>query len=481
MPIIGTFSPGSIIESREIDNIQELLNQLPDNSQNLIDPSDIRDSIYTLWEKTESISASSDQVRSITATSSDGVNYTALSTTTITSYVDDMIFLTTFLTTNMSSIVSIDIDSLGQVDVFKTSTSGLTPLNPGDLKSDIVYTLLYDGDDFQLTIPNDWTGGTNYILVKAEGTDIENATELQAAYDLATSMSPTSINRITIVAAPGNYNFGNSFFILNTSFINLVSLDGNRSIILNSIQPNGTISTAPNLNNVIIKGVDTLNKTFRLLTGLSGVVIENCKGGDDSFRPAGGVYSSDSTFINCEGGNGSFLTATNHTANGVYINCIGGVGSWGSGTLSGTFSNCIGGVGSFGSGSGSTVSGTFTNCVGGDSSFGGSLTGVGGSLSGEFKDCQGGDHSFGSGGIITSNTIFNNCQGGDYSFGSFGTASGTFTNCIGGVESFGGDGGTLSGRVIRCQLTSGTFQTPTGSGIIILGIDGNDSIINLTA
>lgn len=59
MSIIGTFSPGSIIESREIDNIQELLNQLPDNSQNLIDPSDIRDSIYTLWEKTESISASS--------------------------------------------------------------------------------------------------------------------------------------------------------------------------------------------------------------------------------------------------------------------------------------------------------------------------------------------------------------------------------------------------------------------------------------
>lgn len=113
------------------------------------------DSDYTNINNWLKVSGSGDdQVRSITATSSDGVNYTALSTTTITSYVDDMIFLTTFLTTNMSSTVSIDIDSLGQVDVFKTSTSGLTPLNPGDLKSDIVYTLLYDGDDFQLTIPD---------------------------------------------------------------------------------------------------------------------------------------------------------------------------------------------------------------------------------------------------------------------------------------------------------------------------------------
>jgi hypothetical protein len=75
---------------------------------------------------------------------------------------------------------------------------------------------------------------------------------------------------------------------------------------------------------------------------------------------------------------------------------------------------------------------------------------------------------------------FENCQGGDASFGNFGTASGTFTNCIGGDSSFGVDG-TLSGKLYYCRLTSGAFETPTGSGKIVLGIDGDDDVINLTA
>jgi hypothetical protein len=53
--IIGTFGTGSAIESNEYDNITSLLNQLPDNTGNLINPSDIRDSVYTLWQKSESI------------------------------------------------------------------------------------------------------------------------------------------------------------------------------------------------------------------------------------------------------------------------------------------------------------------------------------------------------------------------------------------------------------------------------------------
>jgi hypothetical protein len=32
-----------------------------------------------------------------------------------------------------------------------------------------------------------------------------------------------------------------------------------------------------------------------------------------------------------------------------------------------------------------------------------------------------------------------------------------------------------------CQLTNRIFQTPTGTGKIVLGIDGNDNVINLTA
>lgn len=53
--IIGTFGTGSSVESKEFDDFNDLLNQLPDNASNLIDPSDIRDSVYTLWQRIDSV------------------------------------------------------------------------------------------------------------------------------------------------------------------------------------------------------------------------------------------------------------------------------------------------------------------------------------------------------------------------------------------------------------------------------------------
>ena len=49
MPIIGSFSFGSASATR-YSTVNELLNQLPDNTANLIDASDVRDSVYSLWE-----------------------------------------------------------------------------------------------------------------------------------------------------------------------------------------------------------------------------------------------------------------------------------------------------------------------------------------------------------------------------------------------------------------------------------------------
>jgi hypothetical protein len=55
MPIIGTVGTGSSVESNRYTDLNELLVQLPDNTNNLIDPKDIRDSVYTLWERVEDV------------------------------------------------------------------------------------------------------------------------------------------------------------------------------------------------------------------------------------------------------------------------------------------------------------------------------------------------------------------------------------------------------------------------------------------
>jgi len=279
--------------------------------------------------------------------------------------------------------------------------------------------------------------GTNYLLVTADGTDIENAAALQAAYITAQSMSPSATNRITVIAAPGNYNFQSTAFTMSTQYIDLVSLDGNRSIIFNSSNASGTISITA--NDAFVKGVDTLTKAFNIANNLNLLKVEKCKGGDSSF---GILVTVSGTFTECINMSSGFFGI----ASGTFIDCTGSFGLFG--TASGTFINCTGDFGS--AAIYAEASGTFINCTGGDDSFGGSN----GTASGTFFNCRAGVRSF-----------------------SKGNATGIFNNCIAGADSF-GKLGTLSGKLYYCRLTSGTFATVSGAGITRYCIDGNNTANN---
>jgi hypothetical protein len=317
---------------------------------------------------------------------------------------------------------------------FHTVASNINTVERGSALSNAgreTYTM----QDIIDTVPGG-LGGTQYVFVMANGTDVENAAELQAAYTTAQTMSPSSSNRITVIAAPANYNFSSNF-IMGAEYINLVSLDGNRSIVFN-----GTATIQITANDVFVKGVDVLSKKFTIGDALSSLRVENCKGGDNSFGQ--GV-----------------------TASGTFTSCTGGLFSFGGGgTASGTFTNCTGDVYSFG-GQGGTASGTFTNCTA-------TLFSFGSFASGTFTNCTAGSGAFGSGG--TASGTFTNCTGGGGSFaGSGGTASGVFTNCTGGQYSFSSSGGILSGKLYYCRITSGTFWFVSGGGRTVLCIDGNNN------
>jgi hypothetical protein len=269
--------------------------------------------------------------------------------------------------------------------------------------------------------------GSQYIYVAANGTDVENAAELQAAYTAAQMRLPTSTKRITIIAGPGNYNFESNVFTMDTNFIDLVSLDGNRSIVFNaplvlSTPEKGSIFITA--NDVFVKGVDVQTKQFKTNPSLNLLKIENCTGGNNSF----GVFNAAGTYINCVGGDFSF--GGNGGSSGTFINCKAGAYSFGGGT---TFP---------------TSSGIYENCKAGAYSFGGSLMGG-----------------------VSSGT-YTNCTGASVSFGGNGTANGIFNNCIGESTSFGGFG-TLDGFLYYCRLTSGTFETVTGAGKTVYCVDGN--------
>lgn len=377
--------------------------------------------------------------------------------------------------------------------------------------------------------------GTNYIFVPANGTDLQNATALQAAYNTAKTMSPSTTNRITIVAAPGNYKFP-STFIMDTEFIDLVSLTGNADVIFSVdvadpvILTNGDITDIVyalliDANNTYVKGIQGKDVSSNnwiswwgesaykfgidLSNNLPNVVVENCIGSYFSFvsdftfgtQP---VKALSSTFINCKAAYYSFGYYA--STSGTFLNCEGiQVGSdygyegnylsagelFGShGTASGYFENCKAGTLSFGMLG--TASGTFINCISRGPSFGMNASGVfincesqsqggfgviTGIASGKFINCRAGDYSFAS--QATASGTFTNCIGGVLSFGGGSTASGVFTNCISSTDSFGGGGsGTLTGKLYYCRLTLGTFKTVSGAGITRYCIDGSNATNN---
>jgi hypothetical protein len=259
--------------------------------------------------------------------------------------------------------------------------------------------------------------GSNYIFVAANGTDVENAAELKAAYILATTMGANYSNKVTIVAAPGYYNFEASPFLMNASYINLVSLDGNRSIVFNSSDPAGTINVTG--SDVFIKGVDTtinISKPFTVAPFVYGT-FENCKGGNYSFVFNGSCYG---IFTNCEAGDYSF--SSGGSAGGIYTNCVSGFYCFGYGSNAG----------------------------------------------GRFYNCNAGGYSFGAGGGSVYGTIYNCIALGGYSFGAF--CYGTLNNCIAGANSFGTI--SLQGLLYYCRMSDGTFPTVSGTGRTVLCIDG---------
>ena len=317
------------------------------------------------------------------------------------------------------------------------------------------------------------------MYVVANGTDTQNATELQNAYNTAKTMSPSLTNRITVVCGPGNYNFGSTPFTMDTQYIDLVSLDGNASVIFNSGNSAGTISITA--NDVFVKGVDVGTKRFTIATGLNLLRVENCKGGDYSWgstSPSSPITVS-GTFTNCLGGAVSF--GGNGTASGIFTGCTGGDFSFGYSNASGTFTDCSAGNYSFGAETASGIftrchtptdttsysfgafaTGTFIGCTGGEGCFGGD----GGDATGTFIDCRVGPGSF-AGGVSSSG----------------GTASGLFVNCSAGKDSFaasdsGTADGTLSGKLFYCRITvsdnfgNGLFPTVSGGGRTYYCVDG---------
>lgn len=284
-------------------------------------------------------------------------------------------------------------------------------------------------------LANQELNGTNYVMVYGTGTELENGIEFANAYDAAKTMprylgslstaNPISYNvykgqtfydtenedyyichtnytanvgslndksiaiveskakstHTTIIVAPGAYEFARPF-IHNADNVNIVSLTGNRDVIFKSTNGTGAILVAT--PTTYIKGINTLTSGFSVIGGLGNIVIENCKGGDNSF----GQYEESlmGTFIDCEAGNNSFGIGDGELINCKFIRCKAGNNSFGyECNMQSTVIDCEAGNNSFGSSplNGYANTSTYIRCIAGVDSFG-----AYGTLTGEIINCK---------------------------------------------------------------------------------------------
>jgi len=361
---------------------------------------------------------------------------------------------------------------------------------------------------------------TNYIIVKASGTAVQNGTALLAAMSAAYSLTPNgnplaNDNRAEVILFPVVYDLGSSTMPMG-NFVDLtaigVSTSPNNpytSAVITSTNAVGTISVAAS-NNYGLKDLVIAN------TG-SGLTIYDAGANDNGnwqsltlLGPTsqdidyGGTYRNVNAFSDyvlagsisgivsgcsfqansC--GFSALGTGNTVTISGTIENSSGLDGCFGSAALfastniviNGTIKNCIGGQYCFGQGGDVTISGTIQYCTADRLSYGASP--ISGTLnftsSSIIENCRTiAYNSFGrTDGNITMSGTMSNCSataGASFGFSLFGTvtiaSTARFVNCSSTLRSF-GYGGTMSnsGQFFNCSATTESFGSTTSSAVL---------------
>jgi len=369
--------------------------------------------------------------------------------------------------------------------------------------------------------------GQSFLIVGTNGTAELNATDLVNGYATAKAATPygaalSATNRFTLLLLPGMYSLTDAALNLDSNFIDLVGIGGNRDDVL-------LTSTGRTMRITVTGSPDLTLANFRLHTSVATptsqankfaynvettptsqvltfrhinlrITTLNASAGWRSGVAAIGYYQD----VDCSTFDGSFgwglAGAENCGVSGYFVRCTGrdhafgssSAGSSASTTLDGTLIDCEAREFAFGSvpsGATAVLSGFFQRCraTGGTTTrgvFGAGTTGANATLSGTFLDCVststcvafGGHTSSGARTVTLSGNFFGCYSAGSGAFGgAFSSAtathtlSGVFVSCTGVGNAFGGGvNATLSGSFLNCSGTSQCF----GGGSLAATLSG---------
>jgi hypothetical protein len=178
------------------------------------------------------------QIRNLTATTTNGYTYVATTTPPLDDIYQDLIFLVKFSSQNLGTTASININSMGVRNIKRVTPSGVIDLAPSDIQPNVVYTMVYDGTDFQINRPyvNEDLFNVKYNIEYSDYIMVPPYYQYWVYSDL--KISGTLVNYGQVVIANGSMilsggtfsNFGSLSFVsfnagLTTSFNDSETID----------------------------------------------------------------------------------------------------------------------------------------------------------------------------------------------------------------------------------------------------------------
>lgn len=360
------------------------------------------------------------------------------------------------------------------------------------------------------------------LVVHPGTTDVENATNVRAAYTAAKELSPSATNRIRLVVLPGRYDFETTPLVRDTEFIDWYC--PGKAIFTSqvSVANHATVEDT-------VADIQTENIDFEIDSAYAAVAYD---GTDPAayYPPTTAMVTGD-TYSTIANANEIRVPAASRTGNNIYASIVdnGGGASWkvnlykesARTTLIGHTANFTGNgrqdiiadgdsgiVGyihirnyapiptgehtalAIAANTGITIRvagrGRFTNCEWRslDETKAWSNR-VAADYNGEYRFCKAGRYGFGlasgtfdwctadDAGFDGACGTFRFCYGGNYSFGGLGDASGTFIGCEGGNYAF---GYAAFGRFEFCKGGSYAFGGEHGAdGVFLECIGGSGS------
>jgi hypothetical protein len=163
------------------------------------------------------------QVRYLSASSTNGVNYT-ITTGDFFTYSTEVVYLVQFGTANSGSTATLNINGLGQKNMRKQNAVGLSDFSKNDLNQVGVYNLIYDGTIFRVD-QQAGAGGAftlKYRIIDSERIEVPAYSEYLLYGDLEVNgiLDINTTGKVVIINGALNVNGGT---VSNSGNIQLVT------------------------------------------------------------------------------------------------------------------------------------------------------------------------------------------------------------------------------------------------------------------